>query len=256
MRLRARIAGALSQALSVEGGGGMLLIVVWVLIGAITGGMLGGALGDAAANHPGDISAIFGGLVIGAPLGAAAAGFAARALTRKYPVGSPGRPRLVAATWVTPLAVVLGSVAFEMVRSADTLKPGGGAAWLVYEVRLPPGSPAPAETDVAAEFRTEKETRKQSFPGHDLDVVSVGDRAVIRGSFESYRTAQQRTLRIRIGNGPTHVFALKLLPPRPPLGYAKDFSEWHGAQDVEEAGKPPRPPLPSESLEIRYMMNI
>jgi hypothetical protein len=42
---------------------------------------------------------------------------------------------------------------------------------------------------VVAEFRTEKETRKQSFPGHGVDVERIGDRVVIKGSFETAASA-------------------------------------------------------------------
>ena len=234
----------------------MVIIVIWVLLGAVGGAMLGGTLGDASANHAGDIGAIFGGLVIGASIGAVLAGLAGRALNRKFPDGSPRRRWLVLGTWMTPVILVVGGFLFEAIRTADELKPGGGSAWLMYEVRLPAGTPAPAATALVTEFRTEKETRKQSFPGHDVAVERVGDRVVIKGSFESYKTAQRRVLRLRIGDGATHEFVLKLMPPRPPSGYAKAFSEWHGAERVEEADKPPRPPLPAEALEIRYKMDI
>jgi len=233
----------------------MLIVIIWILFGAAAGGMLGGALGDVSANHPGDIGAIFGGLVVGALIGAVCAGLAGRALNRKFPTGSPGRQWLVAATWLTPVILVLGGFLFEMVRTADQLTPSGGAAWLIYEVSLPPGTPAPSADAVVAEFRTEKETRKQSFAGHGVEVERAGNRAVIKGSFETYRTAQRRAVRLRIGDGLTHEFVLKL-PPRPPSGYSQGFSEWHGAEQVEEAGQPPRPPLPNENWQIRYKMDV
>jgi hypothetical protein len=233
----------------------MLIVVIWILFGAIAGGMLGGALGDASANHRGDIGAIFVGLVIGASFGAACAGLAGRALNQKFPAGSPHRGRLVAATLLTPLIVVLGGWLFETVRTSDNLTSSGGAAWLIYQVSLPPDTPPPAAEAVVAEFRTEKETRKQSA-GHGIHVEHVGNRLVIQGSFEAYKTAQRRVLRLRIGEGATYVFELKLLPPRPPSGYSKGYSEWHGAHGIEEAGKPPRPPQPNESLQVRYKMDI
>jgi hypothetical protein len=234
----------------------MIIVVIWVLVGAAAGGMLGGALGDAAANHRGDIGAIFGGFVVGALIGAICAGLAARALDRKFPDGSPNRQWLVAGTWMTPLIVVLGGVLFETVRTWDDLTPSGGAAWLIYEINLPPGTPPPAQQAVVAELRTEKETRKQAYAGHGVHVERVGNRVVIKGNFETYKTAQRRTLRLRIGDGTTYEFVLRALPPRPPSGYAKDYSGWQGAEQVEEAGQPPRPPLSSESLQIRYKMDI
>ena len=157
---------------------------------------------------------------------------------------------------MTPLIFVLGGWLFETVSTWDNLRPSGGSAWLIYEVNLPPGMPAPARNAVVTEFRTEKETRQQHFPGHNVDVERAGNRVVIKGSFETYRTAQRRVVRLRIGDDATHVFVLKALPPRPPTGYAKGYSEWHGAEQVEEAGKPPRPPLPNEDLKIRYKMDI
>ncbi|MEA2783738.1 MAG: hypothetical protein QOK29_5334 [Rhodospirillaceae bacterium] len=234
----------------------MLIVVTWVVVGAVVGGMLGGALGDASANHRGDIGAIFGGLVMGAAIGAICAGVAGRALNRKIPEGSPRRQWLVAGTWMAPVILVLGGWLFETVSTWDNLRPSGGSAWLIYEVNLPPGMAAPAAKEVVTEFRTEKETRQQHFPGHNVDVERVGDRAVIKGSFETYRTAQRREVRLRIGGDATHVFVLKQLPPRPLSGYAKGYSEWHGAEQVEEAGKPPRPPLPNEDWMIRYKMDV
>jgi hypothetical protein len=234
----------------------MLIVVTWVLFGAVVGAMLGGALGDASANHRGDIGAILGGLVMGAPIGAICAGLAGRALNQKFPAGSPQRQWLVAGTWMIPVIFVLGGWLFETVSTWDNLRPNGGSAWLIYEVNLPPGMPAPAANAVVTEFRTQKETRKQAFAGHGVDVERAGSRVVIKGSFETYRTAQRRVVRLRIGDDATHVFVLKLLPPRPPSGYAKGYSEWHGAEQVEEAGKPPRPPLPNEDLKIRYKMDI
>ena len=139
----------------------MLIVITWVLVGAVVGGMLGGALGDASANHRGDIGAIFGGLVMGASIGAICAGLAGRALNRKFPAGSPRRQWLVAGTWMTPVIVVLGGWLFETVRTWDNLRPSGGSAWLIYEVNLPPGMPVPAASAVVTEFRTEKETRKR-----------------------------------------------------------------------------------------------
>jgi hypothetical protein len=232
------------------------MIVVWVLLGAVVGGMLGGTLGDASAGHPGDIAAIAGGLAIGAPIGAICAGLAGAALGRKYPAGSPTRKRLVAATWIAPVVLVLGGWLFETARTWDDLVPGGGAPWLWYEVNLPPRTPAPSAGEVVAEFYTDKETRKQPFPGHGIEVEQLADRAVIRGSFETYKTARRRILRLRIGDGPTHVFELKLLPSRPPAGYSDGYSDWHGAESVEEVEQPPRPPQPGENLEIRYKMDV
>jgi hypothetical protein len=232
------------------------MIIVWVLLGAVLGASLGGALADASASHPGDIGALFGGLVMGAPVGALGAGLAAAALSRRYPTGSPARKRLVAGTWVAPVLVVLGAWLFETARTWDNLLPSGGAAWLRYEVALPPGTPAPAAKDVVAEFYTEKEVRKQSFPGHDLEVEHLTHRAVIRGSFETYKTARRRSIRLRIDNGPTYVFELKLLPSRPARGYAKGYSDWHGAEQVADGDNAFRPPLPNENLGIRYQMDV
>ena len=79
---------------------------------------------------------------------------------------------------------------------------------------------------------------------------------MIQGSFESYRTAKQRTLLVRVGDGPTYYFDAKL-PARPPSGYAKDWSgNWHRAERIEEAGKPSRALQADENLEIRYKMDL
>jgi hypothetical protein len=232
------------------------MIIAWVLVGTILGAFLGGALADASASHPGDIGLLFVGLVIGAPLGALGAGLAAAALSLQYPTGSPARSRLHTATWIAPLLVVLGGWLFETARTWDDLMPGGRSAWVRYEVKLPPGTAAPAEAEVLAEFHTDKETRKQSFPGHDLEVERLAGQPVIRGSFETYKTARRRSIRLRIGDGPIYVFELKLLPSRPDRGYAKSYSDWHGAEQVQDGDKGHRSPRPDEELEIRYQMDL
>src|SRR4051812_45081189 len=107
----------------------MLIVVIWVLFGAVCGAMLGGALGDAFANHRGDIGAIFGGVVMGASIGAVCAGLAGRALNLKFPDSSPQRRWLVAGTWMTPVILVLGGFLFETARTWDNLNPNGGSAW-------------------------------------------------------------------------------------------------------------------------------
>lgn len=232
------------------------MIFVWVLLGAVVGGTLGSALGDASASHPGDIGALFGGLVIGAPIGALCAGLAGTALGRRYPAGSLGRKPLVAATCFVPAVVVLGGWLFQTARTWDDLLPSGGAAWLHYEVSLPPGTPAPMADAVVAELYTDKEERKPLFPGHGVEVERIAGRAVIRGSFEMRKTSRRRTLRLRIEGGATYVCELKLLPARPPAGYSKGYSDWHGAEQVEEVGQPRRPPPQGDSLEIRYKMDV
>jgi hypothetical protein len=218
--------------------------------------MIGGGLADLAANHPGDIGALFGGLLIGACIGGAVGAWGGAALHGKYGGDPDRRRRLVLGSLAAPALLVAGGFVFESVNSWDYLTPSQSAAWFRYEVRLPPGAREPDEKVVVAEFRTEKETRKQSFPGHGLHVERVNNRVVIVGSFESYRTAQRRTLLLRVGDGPTYHFDVQL-PARPPSGYAKDWSgNWHRAERVEEAGQPPRAPQPNENLEVRYKMDI
>lgn len=233
-----------------------MLIVFWVLLGAAGGGMLSGSIADASANHPGDIGRVFGGLVFGGLIGAVAGGFAARALTQKFPDGSPQRRYLIGATFAIPLVFFFGAMWIESVRTADLLLKKGGAAKVVYQVLLPPGATQPKDTEVVAEFRTEKETRKQSFPGHDVEVERRGDRVVIYGSFDTLRTAEQRSIRLQVRGGPTYIYSLKQMPPRPPLGYAKDYYAWQAPDQIEEAGNPPRAPRPDETMQIRYKMDM
>ncbi len=238
----------------------IVLIISWILVGALFGGIGLTGIASAVGTGPrGDIGTAVGLLLTGVTLGAIAGGLLGRVLQQAF-AGHPRKLNLSAgAAWIAGLVLVLGVAISTQLRerpAEDDLKPDGRSAWLIYQVRLPPGAPAPAQNAVVQEFRTEKETRKQSFPGHDVHVERVGDRVVIQGNFESHKTAQRRVIRLRIGDGATHAFVLKLLPPRPPLGYAKAYSEWHGADQVEEADKPPRPPLPSEALEIRYKMDV
>jgi hypothetical protein len=239
----------------------MFLIISWVVGGAVIGAF--GITGLASAYMPdprGDIGTVLAWLLTGVTLGAAVGGIVGHMIRQNF-AGSPGKLSLLtAAPLIAAAALVLGlklsAEMSEIERNRDSLRSDGHSVWLTYQVRLPPGTPAPDEKAAVHEFRTEKETRKQSFPGHDLHVERVGGRVVIQGSFETQKTAERRVIRLRIGDGPTHEFVLKLLPPRPPPGSGKAYSEWHGAEQVEEADKPPRPPLPNEALEIRYMIDI
>ena len=240
----------------------MFLIIAWVLGGAVLCGI--GAVGIASALYTtGPRDAIGTGLALlffGVMLGAAGGGTLGWMIRQKF-AGNPGKLKLFAGAPLIAAAVLVVGINVsaqlrESRRNLDSLLPDGHSVRLTYQVRLPPGTPAPHENAVVTEFRTEKEARKQSFPGHDVHVERVGDRVVIQGGFDTHKTAERRVVRLRIGYGPTHEFVLKLLLPRPPPGYARDYSEWHGAEQVEEAGKPPRSPLPNEALEIRYKMDI
>ncbi len=240
----------------------MFLIISWVLGGAVVCG-IGAVVIASAVYTTGPADDIGTGLALlffGVMLGAAGGGTIGRMIRQKF-AGNPGKLKLFAgAPLIAAAVLVVGINVFSQLRESrrnrDFLLPDGHSVWLTYQVRLPPGTPAPDNKAVVTEFRTEKETRKQSFPGHDVHVERVGDRVVVQGAFETHKTAERRVVRLRIGYGPTHEFVLKLLPPRPPPGYAKDYSEWHGAEQIEEAGKPPRSPLPNEALEIRYKMDI
>jgi len=239
----------------------MFLIISWILGGAVIGGISVPGMASAISTFPrGDIGTAVTWLFIGVALGAAGGGIIGRMIRQKF-AGNPRKLNLLTGVpWLAAVVLVAGiSISEQVVESRsnqDSLLPDGHPVWLTYQVRLLPGTPAPDEKAVVAEFRTEKETRKQSFPGHDINVERIGDRVVIQGSFETIKIAERRVVRLRIGGGATYEFVLKLLPPRPPPGYAKDYSEWHGAEQVEEADKPPRPPLPNEALAIRYKIDV
>ena len=55
------------------------------------------------------------------------------------------------------------------------------AVKLVYEIRLPPGTSAPARTDFAIELRTPKEVVQAS--SDFIRMQQDGDRAVLHGEF-------------------------------------------------------------------------
>lgn len=238
----------------------IFLIISWVLFGALFGGIgLTGIASAASIGPRGDIGTAVILLLIGVTLGAVGGGLLGRLLQQKFAADPRKRNLFTGMPWIAGVVLVLGMTMVQQFRERpadDDLKPDGRSAWLIYEVRLPPEAPAPAKNAVVQEFRADKETRKQSFPGHDVNVSRVGDRVVIQGSFETHKTAQRRVVRLRIGDGATYEFVLKLLPLRPPPGYAKAYSEWHGAEQIEEADKPPRSPLPGEDLEIRYKIDM
>ncbi len=233
----------------------MFIIMTWALVGLIAGGMLGGSLADLGANHRGDIGAIFVGLVTGAALGAAAGGFAGRALGRMFAGDARKLGFIAAGPWIASLALVIGIVAFgqlsESMRNPDMVRSDGIGLSLIYEIRLPPGAPAPASArSVSVELRTPGEVMEAT----SANLMKIDDRTVIQGHFWVYKAAPKRVVAFRIGDGPASLFTMNLAAR--PADRGGRWSSWQGPDVGDGAvGKSPRAPQPEELVEIRYAAN-
>jgi hypothetical protein len=235
----------------------MFVIFSWVILGLAAGFLLGTVLAGAGSSHPGDIGAIFRGLVIGLLGGGAAGGWLGYALKTRFAGNQRALSGLGVAPWIVIGIGVLGAIGFEAHKNRDNLLASGGRASINYEIRLPPGSAAPDVQKVTLEFRTEKELRKP--PYSSVHVERAGDRVIIKSYFETYKTAKKRVIALRVADGPTYLFTLDL-PERPPLGAGPGLNNvrWRGLTEVDDnvAGTLPRPPQPNENLEIRYEIDM
>ncbi|MBM3527865.1 MAG: hypothetical protein FJX62_07220 [Alphaproteobacteria bacterium] len=231
----------------------MFLVILWALVGLVAGGMAGGALADAAANHRGDIGALFGGLLIGSMFGALGGGAFGLWLARTS-AGDKRKLRLIrAGSLIGIVVLVLGIVAFEVIReniaSSNAIRVDRTGIDLVYEIRLPADVALPSkEDDIQIELRASRDTAKHAARIMRRD----GDRAVLAGKFRLYRVAPERVIALHLGTGPIYLFTTRL--PERPESHPDRMSDWYPVDRVEESmrAKPARAPLPAERFEIRY----
>ncbi|NWG26389.1 MAG: hypothetical protein HXY30_18565 [Pseudorhodoplanes sp.] len=83
-----------------------------------------------------------------------------------------------------------------------------------------------------------------------------GGRDVIRGVIAFFHVANERAITMRIGEGPTHLFKLRI-PPRPRC--SPEFHEaWFPADPIDDhmSGAGQRSPLAHEMSELRYFVTV
>jgi hypothetical protein len=227
-----------------------------VLTFAVTGFVFGLALGLTVGPFFGfpdmeGSAAIFAVLFAG-PLGAAAGALGAAHLTRRYSAPEQ-RKKILTTVLYAIVALLVGSTVISMIRSRGQLSQS--ASTIAYEIRLPPGMPAPArKEDVSVELHSANDNRKaEIYDG--LWLRDDNGRAVIRGRIEFFHVARDRAIRLRIGNGPMFLFKLRIAAR--PKSDRDFYGDWFAVDQVDErAGSPPRPPHAVEALDIRYFVTV
>ena len=223
-----------------------LIVALWSLIGTVTGMVILGELSPlfGVRNMEGS-PAIFG-TFVGAPLGLICGGFFGSRMAARTRDDAVKRKRFVLLTLAGIAVLIAGGFIFEMVRTRDDIASGGGAMWLNAQIRLPPGVAAPAkDSKIVIELRSDKETRKSS-PYNVPDWTVRDGRAQAASSVEVYRATDNRTLAVRIGDGPVYLFKLKA-PARPKI-YSYE-GDWQKPDAVEGAANGA-----GEGMEIRVAM--
>lgn len=224
-----------------------LIVALWSIIGMVTGMVILGELGPLFGfrNMEGS-SAIFGAFV-GAPLGLVCGGVFGYRMAKGFGADTAKRQRLLLATLGGIAALVAGGFIFEMIRTSDYIDTSNQSAmFLNAQIRLPPGVAAPDKSrKIVMELRSDKETR-QSSPYSEPDWTLKDGRAQAQSSVEIYRATDKRTLAVRIGDGPTYLFNLKV--PARPKKYAYE-GDWQKPDGTEGAAS-----SADSGIEIRVSM--
>jgi hypothetical protein len=231
----------------------LLIVLLWALLGFVIGTTLGLAIAPLFGFPDMEGSPAIFAVLLAGPAGALAGVVAAVAILRRVPSGAK-RTRLAGIT-------VAGIAGLMLIGWLATLLGGGGqlsqsASTIAFEIRLPPGMAAPKEkSDVEIRLRSAKDNGKASL--HDgLWRRQDGDRDVMRGVIEFFHVAKERTIAMRIGDGPTHLFKLRI--PARPKSSPGLYEAWFPVDLVEDnmSGKGQRPPAAGEVSEIRYFVTV
>ncbi len=206
------------------------IVIVWSVIGFIAGGIIATEFGPLFGwrNMEG-MSAYFG-LMFGSPLGLIAGAVLSYKISRHFGEDTKKRGNFLFLTLLGVGALIAGGFIFETIRTRDHLD---SMKWLTCKARLKPGATAPDKSiPVVFELRSDKETRKSSPYGVPDWRVEEG-RAVVYGNMEVYRATTDRSVAVRIGDGPVYLF--KLDTPARPKTYSYE-SRWFEPVSADGVG--------------------
>jgi hypothetical protein len=225
----------------------ILAIIAWIVIGFAGGAVIFGELGPLFGfRHMEGSSAIFA-VMVGAPLGILAGVVFAVSMLRRFKDDAAKTKRFANYSLLGIVAIVLGGVVFEMIRSRNDLE----GVRISFQVRFPPGMTPPAKAeDIKAELRTPARTITPY--NYYTSIDRQNGRPYVYNGFDIYSVAPKRVLALRFGDGPTYLFTLRVDPR--PKAMKENFSEWYPVDEVDDnlPGKAPRAPLPGERREIRH----
>ena len=228
----------------------VIVCLVWLLLGFGFGAVMIGEMGSALFGIPNmeGRAGVFG-LLVGGPVGAVCGLIVAILLLQRF-AGDLRRQRFLA---LGGLAVLIGiPIAiwlFETWRTYDHLTTRPNAYGLSYELRLPPGAPAPSGEGIGVELRSAEENPKCDIYEYPHGLRQVADRYVLSGQCRIFYATPQRTILARIGDNPTLVFNVRV-GARPE---SATYSDWFPVDEIyDNATGQRRRPRPDESYEIRY----
>jgi hypothetical protein len=227
-----------------------LIVIVWTLLGLVAGvfalGFFGEFIGISAREGQLGFFAVF----VGAPIGACA-GFAAGFVLARHHAGNPRVLRgLLGVPVAIAAAAVLGGYLFETIRTWDDIDDWGGTYSLSVQIRLPAGAPSPAGEKIGIQLFSAKENPECKVYDYPHGLTREDDRYLVSASCELRYAVAERTIGVRIADGPTRYFKARV-KARPE---SRTFSDWYPPDQVKDntPGAQFRAPRPDEIFEIRY----
>lgn len=224
------------------------IVIIWILIGFAAGAVVGSEIGPLFGfRHMEGSSAIFG-VFFGSPVGAVLGGWLGFRLAKRFD-DLRRRRYLVISSLAVVIGIPLGIWAFETARTWDQLYSYGGTFGLSFQVRLPAGTPSPADSKIGIELRSAKENPACNVYGYPHGLTQEGGHFLVSGECQLKYATPQRTLLVRIGDAPTLVFNVRV-KARPE---SRTYSDWFPVDEIyDNATGQKRPPRPDETYEIHY----
>jgi hypothetical protein len=222
-----------------------LLVIVWTIVGLVAGAFIL-SLGIDAREGKAGMFAVF----VGAPIGAIAGFMAGLAVAVRQGENRRALGRMLGGTVAGVVAIVLGVYAFETWRTWNDIDNWGGTYSLEYQVRLPAGAPSPGGQKIGMQLFSSKENPLCDAYDYPHGLQQQGDHFVISASCKLRYATADRTIGVRIGEGPTRYFKAKV--GRRPQSAV--YSDWYRPDQVKDnvPGAQFRAPRPDEIFEIRY----
>jgi hypothetical protein len=222
------------------------IIVVWTVVGLVAG-MLG--IGEFFGIPAMEGRAGMFGLFFGAPVGAIAGFFTGWWLAHRYRDNLRMQERVLGGTVAGAVAIVASAFLFETIRTYDRLDSYGNSYGLSFQVRLLPDASSPAGATVGVQLFSSKENPQCDVYDYPHGLTREGERWLVSGQCNIYFATSKRTLGVRMGGGPTHVFKMRVRA----FPTSATYSEWFPVDEINDnATGQMRPPRPEEMIEIRY----